>query len=191
MKKRRDFYKYNLILALLVFLSILMHIDNSSDQNKPLPDFTPKRHVASTQKARQSVIINLTQEKISGTHNYRLHGHIESLDLDGHTMTYNWILSDSQKIISGAQSGDIIAGDEHSLEIIIQDPKAGKVKLEAIGVVNSVRIGGSKTVRLSEAPTDQELASIRNFQKASSGFKTKKQIIEEQIYAEPKIKIQQ
>jgi hypothetical protein len=189
MKNRRDFYKYNLVLALIVFLSILMHIDNSSNQNKHLPDFTPKRHIASLHKAHQSVIVTLTQEKISGTHNYRLRGHIESLDLDGHTMTYNWILSDSQKIISGTQTGEIIAGTEHAIVVVIEDSKAGKVKLEAIGVINSVRIGGSKTVRLSEAPTDQEVASLLAIQKTS--FKTKKQIIEEQIYMEPKIKIQQ
>ncbi len=195
MRNRKDFYKYNFILAIVVFLSILIHIDNTANKPAELPNFAPKRYIASTQKARQSIQITLSQEKLNQANQYKIHAEILAPELDGHTLNYRWILTPSQTITQGSSSGVLTAGDDQNLSIELQDLEPGKLKLEVTSVVNGIKLGGMRTVRLYEAPTEQEVQALLQSQSAQKISNTSKSKIEtiKAIFQEQKatVKFQQ
>lgn len=195
MRNRKDFYKYNFILAIVVFLSILMHIDNTANKPAELPNFSPKRYIASTQKARQSIQITLTQEKLSEQNQYKVDAEVSAPELDGHALNYRWILSPTQKVLQGTPSGILTAGDDQSLSLIVEDSEPGKLKLEITSVVNGIKLGGMKTVRLFEAPTEEEVQTMlhsQSAQKISNTSKSKVEMVKE-IFQQQKstVKFQQ
>lgn len=174
MNRKKDFSKYNYFLAFIIILLAVLYLDNE----RPSIKLKNTKHIYSTQKMRQSFFLVLEQERIPKTDTYRITAYIDAPEFANQHVDFTWHLEKGQEILEGQPSGNILIGVNSSVEILVKDPSANPLKFEVIGTLNGVKLGGSKTARLNEAPTRTELAQAGVLKKALSQFGSKDQIIQ-------------
>ncbi len=204
MKNRRDFYKYNVILAITAFFMLLLHIENPSITNartsvstEALPNFSPTRYVATTQKARQEIYISLSPQKVDASNFYNIQAFVESSSLGNQSLNYRWVLAPGQELLSGQLAGTLIPEQNGPLTIRVKaDEKlpTSRIRIEIFMESNGAKIGNVKSADLKTAPLEsfaQEEAQLQAQNKINSATKSKKQIIEESLTKHPQQKIMQ